>query len=51
VDTSETAELIDLDDLSNSLAHVHKQMIDIDKKINSFCDELGIKPPNLGSNV
>ncbi len=45
VDTFEEEEPINLDDISAQLRVLDNDMIDTDKTIADFCDELGIKKP------
>ena len=43
VDTFEEEEEVDLDEVSKSLKEIAGEIESIDKEINSYCDELGIK--------
>lgn len=45
VDTFEEEEKIDLNAVAVAIAKLDTEIVDIDKKIASFCTELGIKPP------
>jgi type I restriction enzyme M protein len=45
VDTFEEEEPIDLDKVVTDLEQINKESKDIDKEINKYCDELGIKSP------
>ena len=43
VDTFEEEEEVDLDEVSEDLKELAGEIESIDKEINKFCDELGIK--------
>ncbi|MBK67621.1 MAG: type I restriction-modification system subunit M [Rickettsiales bacterium] len=45
VDTFEEEEPIDLDEITNEIIKIDKDMNDIDEKIAGFCKELGIASP------
>ena len=45
VDTFEEEELIDLDAVSKGLQSLESHILETDKTISDFCDELDIKPP------
>ncbi|MDA9257315.1 type I restriction-modification system subunit M [Flavobacteriaceae bacterium] len=45
VDTFEEEEPIDLDAVSNELKSLESEILETDKTISGFCDELDIKPP------
>lgn len=45
VDTFEEEEEIDLEVVANRIIGIDKEMVEIDKKIKKFCEELGIKAP------
>jgi type I restriction enzyme M protein len=45
VDTFEEEELVDLDAVTSELAALEENVAEIDAKIASYCDELGIKAP------
>lgn len=47
VDTFEEEEEIDLEEVANKIIAIDKEMLEIDKEIRKFCDELGIKAPML----
>lgn len=45
VDTFEEEELINIDSISSQLKQLHNEEINIENKINKFCDELKINKP------
>ncbi len=45
IDTFEEEESINLDLIANKIKEIDNDMINIDNKIKSFCDELGIVSP------
>jgi len=45
VDTFEEEEPVDLEEVSKNLKDLDKEIIENDKIIASFCDELGISTP------
>ncbi|MGL6297764.1 MAG: N-6 DNA methylase, partial [Methanobacteriaceae archaeon] len=45
VDTFEEEEPIDLDEVIDELEKVYEEMKEVDKEIQKYCDELGIRAP------
>jgi type I restriction enzyme M protein len=45
VDTFEEEEEIDLEAVANKIIDIDQEMVEIDKEIKKFCEELGIKAP------
>ncbi|MGL4669760.1 MAG: type I restriction-modification system subunit M [Methanobacteriaceae archaeon] len=45
VDTFDEEEPIDLDEVIDELEKVHEEMKEVDKEIQKYCDELGIRAP------
>ena len=45
VDTFEEEEAIDLDEITTEIKKIDADMMDVDKKIAAYCEELGINPP------
>ena len=45
VDTFEEEEPVDLEEVSKKIRDINKEMVDVDKKIKKYCDELGIDTP------
>ena len=45
VDTFEEEEPVDLEEVSKKIKEINKEMVNVDKEIKKYCDELGIDTP------